>query len=114
MRSMTRKLGKEHQLQFRIGFVASTLYDALPELLRRFRVTAPDDEIGMIEMTTVEQIAALRYRRVDVAFGRLHFDDDAISRWVIRKDTLGLVVPRRHPLGRRRGRSRYATSRASR
>ena len=98
IRAMTRKLGKEQHARIGIGFVASTLYDALPELLRRFRVTVPEVEIGLIEMTTTEQIAALREGRIDIAFGRLHFDDDGITRKVIREDRLIVVLPRLHPL----------------
>jgi DNA-binding transcriptional LysR family regulator len=95
---MTRKLGKEQHARIGIGFVASTLYDALPELLRRFRLTAPGIEIGLVEMTTVEQTAALREGRIDVGFGRLHFDDDGITRKVIRDDRLIVVLPWLHPL----------------
>jgi DNA-binding transcriptional LysR family regulator len=98
VRAMTRKLDKERHVRIGVGFVASTLYDALPELLRRFRLTAPEVEIGLVEMTTVEQIAALREGRIDVAFGRLHFDDEGITRKVIREDRLILVLPRLHPL----------------
>ncbi len=35
------RIAKGLVLQFNIGFVASTLYDALPELVRRFRITVP-------------------------------------------------------------------------
>ena len=38
---------------FNIGFVASTLYDALPELIRRFRIIAPDAEVNLLETDQV-------------------------------------------------------------
>jgi LysR family transcriptional regulator, benzoate and cis,cis-muconate-responsive activator of ben and cat genes len=98
IRAMTRKLGKERHARIGVGFIASTLYDALPELLRRFRVTVPEVEIGLVEMTTAEQIAALREGRIDIAFGRLHFEDDGITRKVIREERLIVVLPRLHPL----------------
>ena len=62
MRAMTRRLGKQKVARLGVGFVASTLYDALPEVIRRFRITSPDVEISFVEMTTAEQIAALRRR----------------------------------------------------
>jgi LysR family transcriptional regulator, benzoate and cis,cis-muconate-responsive activator of ben and cat genes len=101
MRSMTRRLGKERMARLSIGFVASTLYDALPELIRRYRTTCPGVEIALTEMTTVEQIAALKDGRIDVAFGRLHFDDAGITRKVIREDHLIVALSCQHPLGRR-------------
>ena len=97
MRAMTRRLGKQKVARLGVGFVASTLYDALPEVIRRFRITSPHVEISFVEMTTAEQIAALKDGRIDVAFGRLHFDDVDIARKVIlvvlfdNRTTLGLV-----------------------
>lgn len=101
--SMTRKLGQEHHQRFRIGFVASTLYDRLPELLRRFRRATPGIEVTLTELTTVEQVTSLRDGGIDVAFGRLHFDDESVSREVISEDRLVLALPRRHRLAQASG-----------
>jgi DNA-binding transcriptional LysR family regulator len=92
-------------LQFNIGF-ASTLYDALPELIRRFRITVPGVEVQLLELTTMEQVAALKDGRIDVGFGRLKFDDDTIVRKVIREEKLCLVTPVGHPLAESGGKVR--------
>lgn len=97
-KAMTRRIAKGMVLQFNIGFVASTLYDALPELIRRFRITAPGVEVQLIELTTMEQVAALKDGRIDVGFGRLKFDDESILRKVIREEKLCLAAPVGHPL----------------
>jgi LysR family transcriptional regulator, benzoate and cis,cis-muconate-responsive activator of ben and cat genes len=106
MRAMTKRIAKGMVLQFNIGFVASTLYDALPELIRRFRIIAPGAEVNLLEMTTLEQVAALKDGRIDVGFGRLRFDDEAIVRRVIREERLCIVVPRGHKLAARKGKLR--------
>jgi DNA-binding transcriptional LysR family regulator len=106
MRAMTKRIAKGTVLQFNIGFVASTLYDALPELIRRFRIIAPDAEVNLLEMTTLEQVAALKDGRIDIGFGRLRFDDDAIVRRIIRAERLCLVVPRGHKLASKKGKLR--------
>src|ERR1700739_1705600 len=106
MRAMTKRIAKGLVLQFNIGFVASTLYDALPELIRRFRIIAPDAEVNLLEMTTLEQVAALKDGRIDVGFGRLRFDDETIVRRVIREERLCIVVPREHKLAARKGKLR--------
>lgn len=96
VRSMTRRIAKGMVLQFNIGFVASTLYDDLPELIRRFRITVPGVEVHLLELTTLEQVAALKDGRIDIGFGRLRFDDSLIVRKVIREETLCVAVPKGH------------------
>jgi DNA-binding transcriptional LysR family regulator len=96
MRAMTTRIGKRMVLQFNIGFVASTLYDTLPELIRDFRIQAPDVEVQLLEMTTLEQISALKDGRIDVGFGRLRFDDDALVRAVLREEGLCVAVGATH------------------
>ncbi len=102
-RAMTRRIAKGLVLQFNIGFVASTLYDALPELVRRFRITVPGVEVQLLEMTTIEQVAALKDGRIDVGFGRLRFDDEMITRKVIREEKLCIATPVGHRLTEHEG-----------
>ena len=97
IRSMTRKIARGSIRQFNIGFVASTLYDSLPELIRRFRLVASEIEVALLEMTTLEQMAALKDGRIDVGFGRLRFDDPAITRVVMREEPIVVALPQGHP-----------------
>ena len=62
--------------QFGIGFVASTLYERVARAHPTLPPQCPDVEIGLSELTTLEQAAALKDGRIDVGFGRLRFDDD--------------------------------------
>jgi LysR family transcriptional regulator, benzoate and cis,cis-muconate-responsive activator of ben and cat genes len=100
MRAMTQRIAKGERKQFGIGFVASTLYDTLPELIRRFRITMPGVEVALSEMTTLEQTIALKDGRIDIGFGRLRFEDEQLTRSVIREERLVLAVPHGHPLTR--------------
>src|ERR1700722_19082793 len=93
---MTRKIARGSVKQFSIGFVASTLYESLPELIRRFRLIVSDVEVALLEMTTIEQIAALKDGRIDVGFGRLRFDDPAITRIVLREEPIIAALPQGH------------------
>jgi LysR family transcriptional regulator, benzoate and cis,cis-muconate-responsive activator of ben and cat genes len=67
--AMTQRIAKGTVKQLRIGFVASSLSDSLPELIRRFCITAPGIDVALFEMTTLEQIAALKDGRLDIGFG---------------------------------------------
>jgi LysR family transcriptional regulator, benzoate and cis,cis-muconate-responsive activator of ben and cat genes len=102
IRAMTRRIGIGNKRQFGIGFVASTLYDVLPELIRRFRLTAPGVEIVLTELTTLEQAAALKVGRIDIGFGRLRFDDDGLTRRIIHEEKLSVAAPHGHALVRKR------------
>jgi DNA-binding transcriptional LysR family regulator len=102
IRAMTRCIGAGKKRQFGIGFVASTLYSALPELIRRLRLMAPDVEIVLSELTTLEQAAALKEGRIDIGFGRLRFDGDGLTRQVIREEKLSVAAPHGHLLSRMR------------
>ncbi len=84
--------------RFSIGFVASTLYGKLPEVVRRFRQARPGVEIVMVELTSIEQIAALKEGRIDVGFGRIPLDDPAIDRILLRREKLSVALPLNHPL----------------
>ena len=103
---MTRRIHEAEQPRFSIGFVASTLYGYLPEVIRRYRAARPAVEITLLELTTMEQIAALKEGRIDVGFGRIPFDDAAIERTLLRNEKLSAALPRTHALAARTGRLR--------
>lgn len=86
-----------------IGFVASTIYARLPELIREFRKAARDVELVLVESTTLEQIAALKDGRIDVGFGRIRFEDTAVRRIILRNEKMIAAFPVDHPLGKRDG-----------
>ena len=98
IRSMTRKVAQGRVKQFSIGFVASTLYESLPELIRRFRLTNGAVDVALLEMTTIEQLAALKDGRIDVGFGRLRLDDPSITRVVIREEAIVVALPQGHAM----------------
>ena len=76
---MTQRVGQiERRLS--IGFVASTLYGMLPKVIRRFRVEYPMVDLTMHEMTTMDQIQALKDGRIDVGFGRIRYEDPNVRR----------------------------------
>ena len=81
-----------------VGFVPSVLYARLPEIIRGFRRAAPEVDLTLTEMVTIEQIAALKEGRIDFGFGRVRFDDPAIEREVLREEELVAALPIGHRL----------------
>jgi len=96
LRITTRRFGEAGRRQFLIGFVGSALYGGLPEVVRGFRALCSGLEVVLLEMSTVEQISALKEGRIDVGFGRIRFDDAAIRREVIAEETLMVALPPDH------------------
>jgi len=75
LRAMASRLRSSQSRRFCIGFVGSALYGDLPALIRRFRAMRPEVNVSLLEMTTLEHLAALKERRIDAGFGRLLFED---------------------------------------
>ncbi|MND20977.1 LysR family transcriptional regulator [Pseudomonas sp. ACN5] len=77
---------------FTIGFVASALYGALPTIIRRLRRVRPDLDVKWEEMTSGEQMVALRERKIDVGFGRIHTEAAEVDRIVLREERLMAAI----------------------
>ncbi len=102
LKAMTQRVGKlERTLS--CGFVASTLYGLLPDIIRRYRERHPEVEVTLHEMTTVEQLKALKEGRIDVGFGRLKSEDPSIRRILLREERLVVALSSGHRLGEREG-----------
>lgn len=93
----TRRIAEGQRRWFGIGFAPSTLYGALPELIRQLRAEAAI-ELGLSELTTLPQVEALKRGRIDIGFGRIHIEDPAIVQEVIRQDPLVAALPAGHRL----------------
>ncbi|HEU4843235.1 MAG TPA: LysR family transcriptional regulator [Burkholderiaceae bacterium] len=97
LKTMTQRVGKiERTLS--IGFVASTLYGLLPQIVRRFRERNTNVEVTFHELTTMQQIQALKDGVIDVGFGRVKSEDPNIRRIVLREERLIVALPSNHPL----------------
>ena len=101
--TMVKTAATSQRRRLVIGFVASTIYARLPELIREFRKVADNVELVMVESTTLEQIAALKYGRIDVGFGRIRFEDPAVRRIILRNEKMVAAFPMDHPLARGEG-----------
>ncbi|WP_267433546.1 LysR family transcriptional regulator [Sphingomonas sp. GM_Shp_1] len=98
MDAMIAKAVVSQKRRFAIGFVASTIYSRLPAIIRAYREAMPSVDLSLIEGGTLSQIAALKEGRIDVGFGRIRFEDDAVARVVLREEPLIVALPASHPL----------------
>ncbi|VVD77043.1 HTH-type transcriptional regulator BenM [Pandoraea terrigena] len=97
LESMTRRVGKIDR-SLSVGFVGSTLYGMLPKIIRRFREENSTVALSLHEMSTMDQIQALKEGRIDVGFGRIRHEDPSIRRVVLREERMIVALPLGHPL----------------
>jgi len=91
----TQRLAGGQNRWLGIGFAPSTLYGALPHLLRRLR-TNRSLQLGLLEMTTLQQSEALKNGRIDVGFGRISIEDPVIVQQVLHMEPLVVALPAGH------------------
>jgi LysR family transcriptional regulator, benzoate and cis,cis-muconate-responsive activator of ben and cat genes len=103
MKAMVGQAVALEKRRFAIGFVASTIYARLPPLIREFRAATPNVDLTLVELVSLEQIAALKEGRIDLGFGRVRFEDDAVRRTILREEPLVAAVPAAHPLAQVEG-----------
>jgi len=102
LQQATQRLAQGKRGWFGIGFVPSTLYGVLPELIRKMRTENTEYEVGLQELTTVQQAEALLNGRIDVGFGRLQLDNPAIACQVLMREPLVVALSPRHALANAR------------
>jgi LysR family transcriptional regulator, benzoate and cis,cis-muconate-responsive activator of ben and cat genes len=95
--AMTRRVGKIDR-SLSVGFVGSTLYGMLPKIIRRFRDENSTVELSLVDLSTMDQIKALKEGRIDVGFGRIRLEDPSIRRVVLREERMIVALPLGHPL----------------
>lgn len=102
VKSMTKRIGLIEKT-VTMGFVGSLLYGLLPKIVYMFRQQQPHLKIELVEMSTKDQIQALKEGRIDVGFGRLRISDPAVRRVLLREEPLMLAVHISHPLAASKG-----------
>ncbi|QTF93257.1 LysR family transcriptional regulator [Halomonas sp. BM-2019] len=93
----TRRMSRSQRTLFGIGFVPSVFYGQLPLLVRDLR-QKDNVELSLTELTTVQQVQALKAGRIDMGFGRLRIDDPEVEQEVLFDEPIMAAVPCGHPL----------------
>ena len=82
----------------RLGFVSSILPAYLPILIRQLRAIFPMIELDLIDMSTPDQLSALKTNRLDFGFVRLPIDDRRVVTKTILNEPFIVAIPVDHPL----------------
>lgn len=81
-----------------ISFVASAVYEFLPQVIAEARLKQPDIRISLSEMNTYQQHEALRSRRIDLGIARSALRQPGFESECLVREPFVLAVPAGHRL----------------
>lgn len=87
------RIGQGAEGRLRIGFVGSSTFGIVPNIIKSFRANVPDINLSLIPMNNARLHRALISREIDVAFTRPALkDSDFVTRRLIREPLI-LAAP---------------------
>lgn len=95
--SMTQRLSAPSSA-LNIGFVPSVLYGLLPEIIATLKQSNPDIEVTLKDISSYQQIDALKNGEIDVGFGRFAHQDPWIQQILLRHERYVVALPKAHSL----------------
>lgn len=95
--SMTQRLSTPSSM-LNIGFVPSVLYGLLPEIIAMLKQFNPDIEVNLKDISSYQQIEALKSGEIDIGFGRFPHQDPWIQQILLRHERYVVALPKAHPL----------------
>ncbi|TXD97791.1 LysR family transcriptional regulator [Psychrobacter frigidicola] len=105
--SMTQRLSMP-STALNIGFVPSVLYGLLPEVIAtlkhnnsnsgRSTNSSTDIEVNLKDISSYQQIEALKTGEIDVGFSRFAHQDAWIQQILLRHERYVVALPKAHPL----------------
>ncbi|NNP71650.1 LysR family transcriptional regulator [Acinetobacter defluvii] len=99
LKLMTKRIGVIDRT-ITLSFVGSLLFGYLSKIIFLFKQRNEHLKIELVEMSSVEQIQALKEGRIDIGFGRVDIPDPAIQRIHLREEPLVIAIHAGHPLAR--------------
>lgn len=86
-----------------VGFVSSAVYGKVTSIFRLMQVEYPDVSLLLQDLSSVEQVEAMKAYRLDVGLVRPPVEaDDALMTRVIWREPLVVVLPKNHRLAGRK------------
>lgn len=86
-----------------VGFVSGAVYGKVPSIFRLMRTRYPDVTLDLKNLSTEEQVEAIKAYRLDVGLIRPPLtDEESLVVHVIGREPLVVVLPRTHRLARQR------------
>lgn len=88
-----RRIGQGAEGRLRIGFVGSSSYGILPNIIKSFRANYPGVNLSLIPMNNARLYRALVRREIDVAFARPALQDPEFVTRKLTEEALVVAAP---------------------
>jgi LysR family transcriptional regulator, benzoate and cis,cis-muconate-responsive activator of ben and cat genes len=88
-----KRLGQGAEGRLRIGFVGSSTFGILPNIIKSFRANYKDMSLSLIPMNNAQLHRALVSREIDVAFARPALKDSEFVTRKLGEEPLSLAAP---------------------
>jgi DNA-binding transcriptional LysR family regulator len=95
---MARRLGSGQEGVLTIGFSGSTMFTALPKVIRLYRSMHPNVELRLRELVTAEQLRSLLEGALDLGFLRDGDAQEGLTMETMLREPFVAVLPARHRL----------------
>ena len=96
-----RRIGQGAEGRLRIGFVGSSTYGVVPNILKSYRRHHSGVALGLFPMNNAGLRAALIKREIDVAVARPRIEDSEIVSRQLVEERLVVALPDTHPLAQK-------------
>lgn len=93
-----RRAGRGELGRLTVGFIGSAAYSVLPPIVRRFREQYPDVDVTLQELSTGQQIRALREGQLQIGFLRPFAPEPTLKSTVVVREPLVVALPEHHRL----------------
>jgi DNA-binding transcriptional LysR family regulator len=101
LETTVEELRRGRTASLRIGLPPGLPAGLLPQLIAALRESQPEAQVEIRELTTPEQLTALRDGTLDLGLVREPVDDGKLSRRTLLVEPLGVSLPASHPLAAR-------------
>jgi len=98
--SRVRRASRGELGRLTVGFIGSAAYSVLPPIVRRFREQYPDVDLILQELSTVQQVGALREGQLQIGFLRPFAQEPTLKSKVVLREPLVIALPEHHRLSR--------------
>lgn len=96
--SRVRRASRGELGRLMVGFIGSATYSVLPQIVRRFREQYPDVDLTLQELSTGQQLRALREGQLQVGFLRPFEQESTLKSTVVLREPLVVALPEQHQL----------------
>lgn len=98
----TRLIGKIRSGSIKIGFSTTSFLARLPSIIEQFKMRSPNLKLELHQGSRRRILSDLRNGRLDVAFAEGSSFDSECASQVIKDEVLGVLLPKKHRLSRRK------------